>query len=119
MSASVASRPARTARGGSSAYRSSRPHNGSSADPNNSSPTGLATATNGPGPASDESDELRALRRKFSDKLASLKELFPGWTDEDLLSVLSDVNGSLETAVGRISEGLFYKYHSNQHLEYS
>jgi hypothetical protein len=31
--------------------------------------------------------------------------MFPGWTDEDLLSVLNDVNGSLETAVGRISEG--------------
>ena len=52
-----------------------------------------------------ESEELRALRRKYSDRLSTLKEMFPSWTDEDLLSVLSDVNGSLEIAVGRISEG--------------
>jgi len=52
-----------------------------------------------------ESEELRALRRKYSDRLSTLKEMFPSWTDEDLLSVLNDVNGSLEIAVGRISEG--------------
>lgn len=53
----------------------------------------------------NESEELRALRRKYSDRLSTLKEMFPSWTDEDLLSVLNDVSGSLEIAVGRISEG--------------
>lgn len=35
--------------------------------------------------------------------------MFPSWTDEDLLSVLNDVSGSLEIAVGRISEGRLQK----------
>jgi hypothetical protein len=102
MSASVASRPARTARGGGSAHRPSRQHNSNSADPKFA---GVATLATDGEPITEESEELRALRRKHADKLKSLQELFPAWTDEDLLSVLNDVNGSLETAVGRISEG--------------
>ena len=95
MSATVASRPARASRGGAQQHRSSRPHD--------SLANSQAVAT-APTPIA-ESDETRALRRKYGDKLATLKEMFPGWTDEDLLSTLNDVNGSLETAVGRISEG--------------
>jgi CUE domain len=62
--------------------------------------------------ATTDSDETRALRRKYGDKLATLKELFPNWTEEDILSVLSDVNGSLEVAVGRISEGNIASQHN-------
>jgi hypothetical protein len=55
-----------------------------------------------------ESDEVRVLRRKYGGtRLDTLKELFPTWTDEDLLFVLGDVAGDVETAVGRISEGAF------------
>ena len=95
MSASVVSRPPRASRPHG---RSSRPHAQSS--PSSDAQVATTTVSN-----LNESEELRALRRKYSDKLSALKGVFPGWTDEDLLSVLSDVNGSLETAVGRISEG--------------
>ncbi|KAF8310741.1 hypothetical protein DL93DRAFT_2084122 [Clavulina sp. PMI_390] len=94
MSATVASVPraVRSSRGGP--HRSSRPQE------SNSSPAAVATNAN-------ESEELRALRAKFGSKLKTLKELFPTWSDEDLLSTLNDVNGSVETAVGHISEGAY------------
>ena len=53
-----------------------------------------------------DSEETRALRRKFSDKLTTLKEVYPNWSDDDLLSLLSEVNGNVEIAVVRISEGI-------------
>jgi len=34
-----------------------------------------------------------------------LSELFPTWSDEDLLFVLQESGGEVELAVGRISEG--------------
>lgn len=97
MSATVASRPARASR--NSTHRSSRNQDASLVADSNA----VATTPNN----LDESEELRALRRKYAGKLPTLKEMFPAWTDEDLLSTLNDVNGSLETAVGRISEGAF------------
>jgi hypothetical protein len=48
---------------------------------------------------------VRALRHKYGDKLALLRELFAEWTDEDLLFALQESAGELELAVGRISEG--------------
>lgn len=97
MSASQPPRPAR-ARG---PQRSSRDHP-------NSSPAAP--------PTNPESDEVKQLRRKYADKLGSLKELFPKWSDEDLLTVLAEVNGSLEVAVGRISEGAFIFFHPLFHM---
>lgn len=55
--------------------------------------------------AAPDTEEVRALRSKYSDKLDMIRELFPDWTDEDLLFALQEANGELELAVGRISEG--------------
>lgn len=57
-------------------------------------------------PAAEESPELKALREKYGGKLGGLKEMFPNWNDEDLLSVLAEVNGNVDTAAGRIAEGV-------------
>ncbi|GAA5839853.1 hypothetical protein JCM11251_001232 [Rhodosporidiobolus azoricus] len=54
----------------------------------------------------DEADETKALRSKFGSKLATAKELFPQWSDEDLLFALQEANGDLEVAIVRMSEGL-------------
>ncbi len=71
----------------------------------------VAPAENPTSPTStpnvNESDEFRALRRKYAEKLTTIKEMFPAWSDEDILSLLGEVNGSLEVAVTRISEGEF------------
>lgn len=53
----------------------------------------------------DDTEEVRKLRAKYADKLSILRELFPDWTDEDLLFALQEAGGEMELAVGRISEG--------------
>lgn len=52
-----------------------------------------------------ESDEVRQLRSKYQSKLATAKELFPDWTDEDILYAIHDANGDVEVAIVRMSEG--------------
>ena len=61
-------------------------------------------------PNINESNEFRALRQKYVEKLTTIKEMFPAWSGEDILSLLgkvNEVNGSLEVAVMHISEGGF------------
>lgn len=45
------------------------------------------------------------MKKKYSDTLPTLKELFPDWKDEDLIFALEDSNGELEDAIVRITEG--------------
>jgi hypothetical protein len=45
------------------------------------------------------------LKKKYASDLPTLKELFPDWTDEDLVFALEDANGVLESAIEHISEG--------------
>ncbi|KAH8921750.1 hypothetical protein BT69DRAFT_302638 [Atractiella rhizophila] len=55
---------------------------------------------------SDETPELKALRAKYAgEKLNTVKEFFPNWSEEDLLFVLQEAGGDLELAIARISEG--------------
>ncbi|BGP38405.1 RNAPII degradation factor [Rhodotorula kratochvilovae] len=58
----------------------------------------------------DEPEEVRALRAKFGAKLATAKELFPDWTDEDVLYALNEANGDLEVCIVRMSEGLAHQW---------
>jgi hypothetical protein len=50
--------------------------------------------------------ESRKLKAQHGQALSALQELFPTWTEEDLLAVIGDVNGDLEAAVSRIAEGM-------------
>lgn len=45
------------------------------------------------------------LKKKYSGKLATVKELFPDWTDEDVVYALQETNGDLEGTIERITEG--------------
>ncbi|KAJ9056082.1 RNAPII degradation factor [Entomophthora muscae] len=53
----------------------------------------------------EESDEIALLRATHTVNLRYLNELFPDWSDEDLLYTLQDTFGDLELTVARISEG--------------
>ncbi|KAJ1660707.1 RNAPII degradation factor [Dispira simplex] len=52
-----------------------------------------------------EAEEIRELRKKYVDKLVTLNELFPNWTDDDLLCTLEEAYGDLEITIDRISQG--------------
>lgn len=53
----------------------------------------------------EESDEIVLLRAAHSKNLVLLNELFPSWSDEDLLYTLQDTQGDLELSIARITEG--------------
>ncbi|EJU00558.1 hypothetical protein DACRYDRAFT_23012 [Dacryopinax primogenitus] len=56
-------------------------------------------------PAADEPEELRVLKGKHADALKIMREMYPDWTDEDVLFLLEEVQGDVEVAVSRITEG--------------
>lgn len=70
---------------------------------------GGRSAVNAAAALPDDTEEVRVLRAKYADKLALLREMFPDWTDEDLLFALQEAGGEVELAVGRISEGQYTK----------
>ncbi|KAJ5582450.1 Ubiquitin system component Cue [Penicillium sp. DV-2018c] len=55
--------------------------------------------------SSFEEGEIGQMKKKYSDDLPTLKEMFPNWSDEDLVFALEDSNGELLEAIERISEG--------------
>ncbi|EXJ82973.1 hypothetical protein A1O3_06790 [Capronia epimyces CBS 606.96] len=57
-------------------------------------------------PASvDDQGEVGELKKKFGEKLPLLKEICPGWSDEDLVYALQETDGDVDAAVDRISSG--------------
>ncbi|KAG0055753.1 hypothetical protein BGZ83_007478 [Gryganskiella cystojenkinii] len=66
----------------------------------------MATHTQRRPGGKDEPDDLRKLRQDHRADLATLKELFADWTDEDLLYAIQDAGGDIELAIVRISDGL-------------
>lgn len=55
-------------------------------------------------PIEDEG-ELGELKKYYSSKLDTIKEMFPDWTDEDIVFALQETDGDLEGTIDRISEG--------------
>ncbi|KAF9315198.1 hypothetical protein BG003_003383 [Podila horticola] len=53
----------------------------------------------------DEPEDLRQLRQTHGGSLATLKELFADWTEEDLLYAIQESGGDLELTILRISDG--------------
>ncbi|KAI1004219.1 hypothetical protein K3495_g3990 [Podosphaera aphanis] len=85
---------ARNGRGGySSRGRGSRPH------PNVGAKTNVA-----PQPVEEEG-EVGQLKRAYSSHISTIKEMFPTWTDEDIVLALRDTDGDLELTVERITDG--------------
>ncbi|CAD6503267.1 BgTH12-02934 [Blumeria graminis f. sp. triticale] len=85
---------ARGGRGGfSSRGRGSRAHasNGEKAD------TSQASA--------QEEGEIGQLKKEYSSQVSIIKEMFPDWTDEDIVFALRETDGDLELTVERITDG--------------
>ncbi|KAF3936350.1 hypothetical protein ABW19_dt0210574 [Dactylella cylindrospora] len=53
----------------------------------------------------EEQGELGQLKLKYATELALLKDMFPGWTDEDLINPLQESYGDVQMAATLISEG--------------
>lgn len=58
-----------------------------------------------PDPGLEEEGELGELKKMYASKLSTIKEMFPDWTDEDIVFALQETDGNLEGTIDRMSEG--------------
>lgn len=56
----------------------------------------------------EEEGEIGQMKKKYSSTLPMLKEMFPDWTDDDLVFALEDADGDVGDAAGHITEGSGY-----------
>jgi len=63
------------------------------------------SATDSFEPSIEDQGELGELKKQYGDQLGFLKEMFPDWTDVDLVFALQETDGDLSTTIDRISEG--------------
>ncbi|OLY77701.1 CUE domain-containing protein [Smittium mucronatum] len=54
----------------------------------------------------NEIDETSELKLTYKSQLLTLLEVFPNWTETDLIYALKDADGDLEITIGRISDGI-------------
>ena len=53
----------------------------------------------------EDESEIGQLKKQYSSKLNTVKEMFPDWTDEDIVFALQETDGDLESTIEQISEG--------------
>ena len=70
----------------------------------NGSKTDSSTDTIGAG--FEDEGEIGELKKLYAPKLGLVKEMFPAWTDEDIVFALQETDGDLEATIDRISEGV-------------
>ncbi|KAK7226115.1 hypothetical protein V2G26_014118 [Clonostachys chloroleuca] len=99
----VASRPSASrgrgsGRGGRGGFagRGGRRTNGDKAE---------AHATQDLASAFDDEGDIGELRRQYGDKTSVIREMFPDWSEVDVLFALQETNGDQNEAVTRIAEG--------------
>lgn len=101
----VQSRPAAprgrgSGRGGRGGYSSRGGRNGVRRAPGNSDKPEEA-----PLRSIEDEGEIGLLKKRYASELSTLKELFPDWTDEDLVFALQETGGDLNNTSEQISEG--------------
>jgi CUE domain len=57
-------------------------------------------------PSFEDQGEIGELKMRHGSKVATVRELFPDWTDEDAVFALEETNGDLESTIERITNGI-------------
>jgi hypothetical protein len=86
-------------RGGRSGFARGGPRGGRKA------PNGTSHDTLAADESLDDQGELGEMKKKYSSELSMLTDMFPDWTDVDLVFALDEANGDLPRAVDLITEG--------------
>lgn len=60
---------------------------------------------NFPASAPEDQGEVGELKKKYGERVSTLRELCEGWSDEDLVYALKETNGDANLAFDRISGG--------------
>ena len=54
----------------------------------------------------EDEGEIGQLKKQYSSQLSTIKEMFPDWTDEDIVFALQETDGDLQSTIERITEGM-------------
>lgn len=84
-------------RGGRGGYRGTKV--------NSKSRTKSDEQDNFPSSEPGELGEVGELKKKYGERVSTLRELCEGWSDEDLVYALKETNGDANLAFDRISSG--------------
>jgi hypothetical protein len=74
----------------------------SSAKPNGDAPDSSLPA------AFEEDGDTAELRKLYGSKIEPIQDMFPGWSDVDILFALQEADGDENLAVERIAHGMFW-----------
>jgi hypothetical protein len=96
----AASRGRGSARGGRGGFSSRGGRGGRSHTTNGDKPDTTAAST-------EEDGEVGQLKKQYGSRVGTIKEMFPDWTDEDIVFALQETDGDLETTVDRITDGMY------------
>lgn len=107
QSKSSAPRGRSSARGGRGSYNSRGGRGGSRQT--NGEGTELA-----PSVAYEDESEIGQLKKQYASKLSTVKEMFPDWTDEDIVFALQETDGDLESTIEQITEGMWAQSRLNR-----
>src|SRR6478609_4108808 len=55
--------------------------------------------------AFDDEGDFAELRKQYGNKTSVMREMFPDWSEADVLYALQETNGDENEAVARIAEG--------------
>jgi hypothetical protein len=55
--------------------------------------------------AVEDQSELGQVKKQYQSQFDTLKELFPDWSDEDLVYALQERNGDIQNTIEDITEG--------------
>lgn len=97
----VQSRPAPRGRGSARGGRGGFTSRAGRGGARSHAPNGENTTTSS---IEQDDSEVGQLKKKYGSKVSTIQELFPGWTDEDVVMALEETDGDLESTVERISE---------------
>lgn len=53
----------------------------------------------------EDDGEVGQLKKQYGSKVGMIKEMFPGWTDEDAVFALQETDGDLGATAERITDG--------------
>ena len=57
----------------------------------------------------DDGGDIGELRKQYGDKTSVIREMFPDWSEVDVLFALQETNGDQNEAVTRIAEGMSHR----------
>ena len=58
-------------------------------------------------PSYEEEGEIGELKKKYAGNLGKIREMFPDWTDDDIVFALEENGNDVERTVERMTEGVY------------